>query len=67
MDPDTNLLEQRSIARRIKHLIDSEAVYSQEDMIEDLDRLAELIDALDGWLSKGGYLPERWKREGPCA
>ena len=25
-----------------------------------VSRIAELIDALDGWLLTGGYLPRRW-------
>lgn len=28
----------------------------------DVTRLAELADALDGWLSRGGALPSAWGR-----
>lgn len=27
----------------------------------DWKRFAELWDVLDGWLSRGGYLPEAWR------
>jgi hypothetical protein len=26
----------------------------------DSDTLAELVDALDSWLSRGGFLPTEW-------
>jgi hypothetical protein len=29
---------------------------------EDIERLADLVLALDEWLSNGGALPERWRR-----
>jgi len=29
---------------------------------ETLRRMVENFEALDEWLSKGGFLPERWKR-----
>ena len=28
----------------------------------DPDRMAELVQALDEWLAKGGFLPADWKR-----
>lgn len=28
-------------------------------------RIAELVDALDGWLLTGGYLPRRWAGRAP--
>jgi hypothetical protein len=29
--------------------------------IEDGERLAELVIALNGWLTKGGFLPQPWQ------
>jgi hypothetical protein len=29
----------------------------------DVDRLCERITALDTWLSKGGFLPDNWKKK----
>jgi len=49
MDPNATLQEIRS-------LIDSENEY-------DRDRLAYLVDVLDEWMSKGGFLPVEWKKK----
>jgi hypothetical protein len=57
MDPQTNLQEQRSLVRQINEALDSE----QDDVITLLaERLAEKVEALDEWLSKGGFLPKAW-------
>jgi hypothetical protein len=55
MDPDANLKEQREIIARMLEE-GSESIDSG-----DAVRLAELVQALDEWLSKGSYLPEDWK------
>jgi hypothetical protein len=52
MDPNASLEEMRSLALR--------SVDSEDD---DQARLAELVLAIDGWLSNGGFLPKRWKVE----
>lgn len=54
MDPNEALRQIRSITDYVN--ADS---YS-DDMQADLDRLAELFEALDQWLSKGGFLPNAW-------
>lgn len=68
MDPDANLQEQLELARKIQEIqdgSDDEGNLSQEELL-DVDafgaRLAELVIALDEWIGKGGFLPERWKR-----
>lgn len=53
MDPNANLAEQRRIVARVTRGKASDG---------DLDRLAELVEALDGWLSKGGFLPTAWEQ-----
>jgi hypothetical protein len=30
-----------------------------------LERMSELVEALDGWLCKGGFLPDAWCNGGP--
>jgi hypothetical protein len=52
MDPNANLEEQRRLAKR---LVDSPY---ENDQVQ---RLAELVLALDEWISKGGFLPARWE------
>ena len=32
------------------------------DHLGDLVELAELVRALDEWISKGGFLPDAWQR-----
>ncbi len=52
MDPDANLEEQLRITKRV---LDADGCDA-----DDIIRLAELVDALDGWIVKGGFLPKRW-------
>jgi hypothetical protein len=54
MDPDANLEEQRLLISRMlakdsEHLDTGDAV-----------RLAELAQALDEWILRGGALPKEW-------
>lgn len=67
MDPDANLKEQREIATRMLRRIDREILTLDErDGHEtDSERLAELAQALDEWLTKGGFLPAAWQRASP--
>lgn len=58
MDPDTNLDEQLQLAREITELADQDAEQEPREV-----RLAELVLALDEWLSRGGFKPSRWTRE----
>ncbi len=54
MDPNANLEEQRRTAWR---LLNEE----EEPSPVDAMRLAELVLALDEWLFKGKFKPERWR------
>lgn len=66
MDPHANLTEQREIAEAIIGTRDDydrrdELTLSDEDLREQADRaerLAELVQALDEWRSKGGFDPD---------
>lgn len=53
MDPEANLEEQLRLSRRIEN---------DEGTPDDATRLAELVLALNGWLSNGGFLPRKWGR-----
>jgi len=53
MDPSANLDEQREL---------SSAILRGEYTNGDADRLAELVEALDEWISKGGAIPRDWER-----
>lgn len=52
MDPIANLTEQRDLARKIQH-----RDHYDERNLEDVQRLAELVLALDEWRKKGGFDP----------
>ena len=54
MDPNACLTELRAlVAQQLKDEPLSE---------DDCNRMAELVDALDGWLSKLGFLPTAWAK-----
>jgi hypothetical protein len=53
MDPDETLREMRAMVQSILAAGDSEPVALE---------LAEKVDALDGWLRRGGFLPQEWVR-----
>jgi hypothetical protein len=56
MDPNANLKEQLEL---VKKIIDCD----QEDarcLAEASIRLAELVLAMDTWLSSGGFAPTKW-------
>jgi hypothetical protein len=59
MDPNANLKEQ---LEQVQLLLYGEPL-SADDLVEVAGRLAELVEALDGWLSKGGFLPGKWERK----
>ena len=59
MDPTANLNEQRQIAALLLKI----HVFMDPDEAVDLgNRLAKLVEALDGWISRGGFLPKSWKK-----
>lgn len=55
MDPNANLEE-------LRKLIEAYALGNGEIDAADVVRAFELMDALDEWLSKGGFLPKAWER-----
>lgn len=59
MDPDANLQEQLEIAHRIIDE-DDESIVDYNDLIRLTNRLAELVVALDEWISVGGFKPNKW-------
>jgi len=58
MDPNANLTAQRKCTIALlesNHLSEPEKIGIGEE-------LATLVDALDQWISKGGFLPTEWSR-----
>ncbi len=63
MDPNANLIEQLKLAERL--ILDADAGPDNAPMrINPTDalRLAELVQALDGWIRSGGFLPAGWQK-----
>lgn len=59
MDPEANAIEQRKLAAEILRDIETRDV--DEDTAIDLDRLCDLIVAQQGWIEKGGFVPEGFR------
>jgi hypothetical protein len=53
MDPTANLKEIRETVAAIMRYDDS----ADPDVI----RLCELVESLDDWLARGGFLPKQWQ------
>jgi hypothetical protein len=53
MDPDAALA-------RIRHLADTNNCEDARDCYLDL---AELVQGLDEWITKGGFLPKAWQKQ----
>jgi hypothetical protein len=58
MDPNEALSNLRAAAERVNASLDAEQPVDEDDARE----LADAAQALDGWLSRGGFLPDGWKR-----
>lgn len=71
MDPNAALVELRAALRQLE---DARQLLGKEADLDALwktiiasDRLAESIESLDEWLSKGGFLPDAWvAKAGDC-
>ena len=70
MDPNANLREQREHVRDIYAINDSAdsdtGEYTEDQelaLVGHASRLAELVEALDGWITGGGFLPSAWNRK----
>jgi hypothetical protein len=55
MDPENNLQKQLQLAKNILRCARHRG--------RDAEELAELVLALDEWLSQGGFRPSRWQRQ----
>lgn len=59
MDPDEALRELLALVDRMRTLAGMHL--PPRVLAHDVERALELIDGLDGWLTTGGFLPDRWK------
>jgi hypothetical protein len=56
MDPNASLREQRQLQEVLQ------TTENKDEYQDALLRIAELAEALDGWLNRGGFLPRAWER-----
>jgi hypothetical protein len=56
MDPDANLAEQLRWAERLTE----DRFSNDRERCAAGVRLAELVQALDEWIRRGGFVPDRW-------
>ena len=65
MDPNANLAELRELCAallRSYHADEpSDKAFDAVEWITDAARALELLQALDAWIAKGGFLPARWQ------
>ena len=59
MDPNANLAGQRRLVASLREQVYSDMPPSHQD----IRRLLELVEALDEWITKGGFLPKDWERK----
>ena len=59
MDPNFNLEQQLTRAKSILEDIDN----GLHVFRVDAELLAEYVLSLDEWITKGGFLPERWTKK----
>ncbi len=68
MDPNANLEELLSLAHQVIEAQDDDDGEQDDHTFpdgldrSDLYRFAELVEALDGWITRGGFKPTRWAK-----
>lgn len=62
MDPTANLRRLREVAAKILRMVDGPFLETTP-LTQPAAELAELTEALDQWIVRGGFLPEQWKRK----
>ena len=59
MDPDAALDELLVLIDRMR--VPSHSNPRISAPFQEVDRVLELLDGLDSWLTAGGFLPSRWR------
>lgn len=58
MDPNATLMELRALAQA--HMDEGPEETGLD--VADAVRMAELVQALDEWITRGGFLPDAWQK-----
>jgi len=61
MDPDEALRRLREAAARVREEISKGF---GGDPMDDVSTMLDHFEALDGWLSNGGFAPKAWRKDG---
>lgn len=62
MDPDANLARQLKIVEEVQHHQDHPTDAGEGVLASLAMELAEHVEALNEWITRGGYLPAAWNR-----
>lgn len=62
MDPNANLAEIREHAAAIISALDSDDREVGFDFVLSAETLATLVQSLDEWITRGGFLPTAWEK-----
>ena len=62
MDPNTALEEALAACADYLSAVEGTADVGAPTAEEAASNLVNAFEALDGWLSRGGFLPRRWER-----
>lgn len=64
MDPNETIEQLRKLSKHVHETTKGIDNYTDRivlhDLTEEAENMATLFDALDEWLSKGGFFPEGW-------
>lgn len=65
MDPEAALTRIRELAAEIINMSDEIDEFDSFGHVdEEANELAETFQGLDEWITKGGFLPKDWRRDG---
>ncbi len=64
MDPDATLARLRALMAELEHLLPGPDILRTTHVEDTAAEVVEAWDALDGWLSKGGFAPSAWRNAG---
>ncbi len=61
MDPNEALRRLREAAAKVREEMDK---CFGGDPMDDVSDMLQHFEALDGWITNGGFLPAAWRRDG---
>ena len=62
MDPDKTLEQIREEIRKLRRWMRHPSYDDPDNRLSEAEELVDLVEALDGWLTKGGFPPKDWNK-----